>query len=470
MPGMNGIEMVHRLNGMFDNMNIIIISGYDKFEFARLSIEEGARTYLLKPVKIEELEKWLITCRDEIRLRDHIEKEDNEIKNSLKLTIDMARGKFLESLLQSYSLEKEYILNMSQSLKLPTGRFRCTLATIVVCDFYDVMSKNYEDGIVLPERIKNALDITLATESTVLFTPLKPNRMAAVVCNMETSMDAFIQNVEVMCKTLRDEIGINISVILDHASINWDELHKLYRKSVEFLNYLGTLSSGQVFRVLKNEEYEKHFKPIYDAGELAKAITTEDIDSITMLSDAMFLNASDMPFENLHALVMSIAGELMQAIVKLNKMNGHVSLELWRDLLQADNYTSLNKVFSNILNTYVDGVAEKKKGLKHFIIERAVKYIHDNYQNDIAVQDMASYLNMNQSYLSVLFKKEMGQTISNYLSMIRIEKAKEYLINHNVKIHDITTLVGYQTPSYFTYQFKRHVGCTPAEFRERQLK
>lgn len=471
MPGMNGIEMIHKLNSMVENMNIIIISGFDEFEFARQSIEEGARTYLLKPVKIEEVEKWLMVFKEETFLRESIEKEDLKVRNSLKFSIDIARGKYLESLLTTYPVEKEYVLNMTKALDLPLGKFHCVLATLTVCDYFNLMSRDYEEGAVLQERIRSAVDLMLAKEEAVLFTALKPNRMAVVICggNGEWEVERYTQLFDLMCKTLLKEAGIHIGVILNRGRLSWEDIHPFYRKSVAYLNQLGNMDSGYVFWANKNEEQEQNIRPLYDADELMKAISTEDVPAILALSDSIFVNSAEMPFESLQALVMRIAGELIRLMTKANKMNNNMSLDLWRDLLLAEQPARLNKTFSDLVSEYIGGLVEKQKSSKHYIVERVEKYIQENYQTDIAVQTLAEHLNINQSYLSVLFKKEIGQNISSYLSEIRISKAKQYLQNPDIKIQDITTLVGYQTHSYFTYQFKKHVGCTPAEFRERKL-
>ncbi|MDI6619679.1 MAG: response regulator [Clostridiales bacterium] len=470
MPGMDGIEMLHLINGIYNDINIIIISGYDEFEFARAAIEEGARAYLLKPIRVEEIEKWLAKFHEETLLRQKIEEKDSHFKQAVKVGMDLARGKFLESLLMSYNTEENYITSMSKSLGLPCGRFNCIIMTIIICNFYDVMRKSPEDGSTLTERIKSAIDATFEDEEFVLFTPLKLNRMVSVICNSkEQNMDIFVQRLEIMCSTAHDNLGVNLAIVLDSANIAWNEVHKLYKKSVTYLSYLGTQIGGQVLYVEKDEQHERDFLPSYYSNEMSKAISVEDVEATVSLSEAMFSNAQDVSFGNLQALVFSITGELMQALIKMNAVNDQVRFEMWQDLMASDNFSKLHETFSNILNAFVACISEKQKGTKHFIIDRAVKYIDANYQKAITVQNLASYLHINSSYLSVLFKKEMEQTISDYISDKRIKKAEECLHNTDMKIYDIATYVGYQTPSYFSYRFKKNVGCTPAEFRERKL-
>ncbi|MNC62142.1 HTH-type transcriptional activator Btr [compost metagenome] len=73
-------------------------------------------------------------------------------------------------------------------------------------------------------------------------------------------------------------------------------------------------------------------------------------------------------------------------------------------------------------------------------------------------------------HLSVLFKKETGQTISDFVKSLRIKKAKELLQDPTIKIYEVSERIGFQTPAYFTYQFKKNEGCTPQEYRDRYYR
>jgi two-component system response regulator YesN len=98
-------------------------------------------------------------------------------------------------------------------------------------------------------------------------------------------------------------------------------------------------------------------------------------------------------------------------------------------------------------------------------MEVIVDYIGKNLRNGVTVNELADVVYMNPSYLSVLFKKEMGETITEYINRVRIDKAKKMLQQVNFKIYDIAQELGYQNPSYFAFQFKKSTGYTPAEYR-----
>lgn len=100
-------------------------------------------------------------------------------------------------------------------------------------------------------------------------------------------------------------------------------------------------------------------------------------------------------------------------------------------------------------------------------VARAVKHINRNYQKDISVKSVADSLFISESYLSRLFKEQVGQTFGDYLTYYRIKKACELLKRQEGKIYEVAGLIGYRDQRYFSMIFKKLVGVTPKEFREK---
>lgn len=110
-------------------------------------------------------------------------------------------------------------------------------------------------------------------------------------------------------------------------------------------------------------------------------------------------------------------------------------------------------------------IGEESRRL-HPSVQKILLYIGKNYEKEITVQELADQFQMNDSYLSVLFKRETGINLSNYLQRYRIYKAMELLRNSDLRINEIAYRVGYQNPCYFTEQFKKIFHITPSEIRK----
>src|SRR5699024_9732315 len=101
----------------------------------------------------------------------------------------------------------------------------------------------------------------------------------------------------------------------------------------------------------------------------------------------------------------------------------------------------------------------------HWIIESAKSYIESNFQQDIKASDVAEEHLITPNYFSMLFKRKTGYSYSEYLNMIRINKASELLIKESNRVYEIAEYVGYKEYKYFAHIFKKQLGITPTEYR-----
>ena len=100
------------------------------------------------------------------------------------------------------------------------------------------------------------------------------------------------------------------------------------------------------------------------------------------------------------------------------------------------------------------------------MIEKAKAYINENYHRDISLEEVSRSVDISSYYFSKLFKEETGENFIEYLTAIRIEKAKELLHHREISIKNISIETGYSDPNYFSRIFKKQVGITPTEYRE----
>jgi len=108
---------------------------------------------------------------------------------------------------------------------------------------------------------------------------------------------------------------------------------------------------------------------------------------------------------------------------------------------------------------------EQKDPITSFVQQ----FVNEHLEQDISLDLVADKLNISRSYLSTYFKEKTGESFSEYLNRIRIYKAKEMLGEMDLKIHDISARLGYQSVNSFIRMFKRYAGVTPGEYRKRQL-
>jgi YesN/AraC family two-component response regulator len=101
------------------------------------------------------------------------------------------------------------------------------------------------------------------------------------------------------------------------------------------------------------------------------------------------------------------------------------------------------------------------------LVRALVAHMHSAYADDISLQAFAAEHNVSLAYFSRLFKIEMGLTFSDYLTQVRIEKAKELLARRDLRLGDISVLVGYDDPKYFSQIFRKVAGVSPIDYQRR---
>jgi len=136
-------------------------------------------------------------------------------------------------------------------------------------------------------------------------------------------------------------------------------------------------------------------------------------------------------------------------------------------LIQIENYEHLRKWFLDKVVEACRNIITKKEEQASGVIAKAKAYIEDNYSKDISLDDVSRTVDISPYYFSKLFKEETGENFIEYLTNIRIEKAKKLLQNRDISIKNICADSGYSDPNYFSRIFKKQVGLTPTEYRER---
>ena len=109
---------------------------------------------------------------------------------------------------------------------------------------------------------------------------------------------------------------------------------------------------------------------------------------------------------------------------------------------------------------------ERKKTYKNHIVANVQKYICEHIEERLTLNDVASVFNISPNYLSLLFKKYSEAGFSEYISQMKIARAKELMAEGNLKIYEIADRLGFESAFYFSKVFKKITGCTPRDYQQ----
>lgn len=477
MPGYDGLEMINLGKQIKKDMDFIIISGYSHFEYAQNAIKYGVSDYLLKPIKKNELLDTLNKIREKYRLRTEQLSSEERLKIRLQNDIDKLRsGLFTEILLKKGSnreginIEK---INDGYHFKFQDGIFQVFIVKLD-CEYEDL----YESSIkMLEDKV-----------AQILRGLLKQECMDMEICFQDSRAYCVLNYDAESKKAVRKLLKAGLDEILVHRSV-FDK--------VEFTIGLGSAVEyiSKIRTSLKEAESAVEQRLIDGTGKLIENINMQDSDTgfdsllaeltksmegaLEVLDPDGVVQAIDILKEQ--ALNKNISGKKILRLVNdtyniylMLLRNGQFDvkdLEQFYETfsLHCDLKSSASQLFEYLTRVIKDSVyasIEEKKQADIRPIRTAKQYIMQNYMKPISLKEVSSVAGFNDSYFSSLFKKESGQNFLEYLSEVRMNKAKELLKETNLSIADICESVGYSDLKHFTKSFKKYTGLKPNEFRK----
>ncbi len=214
--------------------------------------------------------------------------------------------------------------------------------------------------------------------------------------------------------------------------------------------------------------------PYAELENLFQAISMDDSDSIEMSVDRIYA----LPRQNLPVLLRDYVSSITFLILlrfyqmqnKYDAGGGIVTPRLLdlkylqREYPGLEEQKALVRQLSFELNALNDG---QKKAAPSRMMQTALEYINAHFSENISLQEVADNINISKNYLCDIFKKEIGMTFINYVTNLRIEKAKEYLRDSDMKMYEGSAAVGYNDYAYFSQLFKKNTGITLSAYRKK---
>lgn len=481
MPEVDGLQFISQAKELSNSIKFIIISGYQDFEYARNALQLGVKDYLLKPVDNTQLKNII----DKIIVQLEQEAQNESIISSLKASVtkneDFLRNKYFTDLIEADSEQciKQIVKNLELlDINFPLPRY--TIITLVISEVEISKFTKIDNGQYLEKyAFSNIIEELLFSLGYVVsFENLRYNNQLVIIINHEAKLDF--------------NVGSRLYMIL-HTTLQ--TIKKLF-------NFSATIGVGNEYSDIKyvpaayNEAYTAAMqKIILGDNRIIHISTLSEPNRLTFfLSDEkklLLLNYikevkskkaheiidevfTHMNIDNLSYFnVKTIYIELIILFSKIIKDSGGSFEKIFSEDLFSETYllrfSSLNSLYlwlKDCVTKICDYINELRKSSGKKTIEEIIKYIDDYYYMDINLNDLASKYYINANYLSQLFKNEININFIDYLTKIRIEKAKSLLIDTDLASYKVSELVGYGNSRYFSDVFSKHVGTTPTKYRE----
>ena len=482
MPGMDGIEMVKRLKERHPDTKIVFISGYDDIEYLKSAMKMDAVDYILKPVNLQELttviEKIMAMSKREENRKDMLQRLSAKLNESIPLL----REKFFIQLIKDGNMDRASTEKRIDflDLRLPYQAPYCAII-IGIDNPRTVFEKMPEQNTQLISfAIQNICREVVEARASgsvfehqrgeyVLIVELPENEgeeiIFPLVSELMASLNGFLNR---MIGGISLTIGIGGTV--EHLGRLADS-YQMASGAIERKLFLGRnqVVTFDAMAARKDVDYRAINERM---ASLSSVLKSGNAGQVSQRLDALFeeLRGSSgigyIDCQRIGLQVLLVASQfLSESGIRAGDL-GERESEAWAQLMKLETLDDMSHHLKVYLTQVCEQIEYREDRRIPEVITEIMRIIQERYSENLTIADIASQVYLAKTYICLLFKQETGETINEYITRVRMEKAKELLNGTDRKLAEICTAIGYAEPSYFTKQFRKYTGMNPSDYRD----
>jgi len=480
MPEISGLELLSILQRNYPETKVIILSGYSDFSYAVKALQHGAADYLLKPATVDEvvvcLKRLLVKIEDEKRQREHLVTA-NDV---LKLGLTRMREHLLHDLLLGKKYAFEDLKQQFKTLHLPFNPDTCCVLALIRIET-EIEKYTREDYELLSYALLNmAEEIIFGKISLIpsLWSSKDYHRYVIVIIPVESinEYEELVQRVMKLHQNVRTYLKRTVSIMLTNPFTFQHELQHQYLHALNvFWRTIGTRNDIMLTTNATKTQAEDHaIKPL---TRLHLSPTVQQLMESGRWEETV--SRLDLILEELNMPAYQTQQHLMEVVYYLFSsfsFIAHKQGDSFADMVNIPSLQSESFYFQStdqIKEWALPLIEQFRRSLqdvapnRNHIIRQIHDYIERHLKEDVSLTRVGEHVYLHPVYLSRLYKKETGESLSAYITQVRMEKAVQLLTSTNMKVADIAKEVGYQKTQYFIHIFKEYYDCTPQNYRNR---
>ncbi|GAE30467.1 response regulator [Alkalihalobacillus hemicellulosilyticus] len=478
MPNMTGLELTKKLFNQFPSIQIIIQSGYDHFENARKAIQYGVKHFFLKPAPIQEIENVLIEIKQKI--------ESEEKQRKLLASYEEQRKEYL--IYTKDALIRDMLTKRYKRGGIPTEKLnllhisplqKVVVSTLTVIRPAYLTKAHERDWQLMKFSVQNIITELIETDTRTTQVDLHVVDYSDSTFVLVVFENEYTDCLEKLCEELANELMstllfyLKVSVIIGIGRVK-QGIHEMIDSYLESQRALEAAEYQEVNKVFTLSEAETYgSSPVYSypfdmITSIQSAIQQKDAELVYSIWQKFIeeiKNEQSIPLLIVQNVCVTILNALMFDAQLREQWQSKDLSKLMGTVYAHRTIHHLTEWMGHYIEEWIQQVKEELTGRKSYKLIVGVKeYVHEYYDQEITLAEIAETLYVNRNYLSQIFKKVTGETFVNYLNHFRIEKAKDYLRQKKYMVYEVSEMVGYQNPTYFSQVFKSMTGVSPSEY------
>lgn len=479
MPVMDGLQLIQRTADALKTCKYVILSNFDELHYVKEALKLGASDYLIKSEITETtLAELLASIRQ--KLQKEVGSQAGLPVNPLTYTqsLNHLKDTFFQDLVSGF-IEDRDIASKAEELHIRVRSDKLVVIKFIVNYYEDAKKKYVEKGEkllrfsilnimeeIIPCKWEKEIVVESSSEYWVIVNIL-PDR-ASVGADLKKLCDKLLSSI-------KDFMNVSLTAGVSTTVTGFSSIRMAYQeaefalrqgffagsKQVLFYEDVVNAPSRKEVNVVLSPQQEQDFLKIWVSKDEKKAEAF--LESVRSQLEALQADENSirenyiLVMEMIHAHLSRTAQRTQPSFAEKSPYETVLKGECWEDIHQA-----------LLAQIGIYFKADSKVMQERTYADLAIEIIDKYYAEDISLHSVANQINVNPSYLSRMFKQEKGENFISYLTRVRIECAKTYLMSREWRVYEIADKVGYHNYTYFSKIFKKTVGVTPEEYREMQ--
>ncbi|WP_229692035.1 response regulator transcription factor [Paenibacillus radicis (ex Gao et al. 2016)] len=477
MPFMDGLELTQAVKARHPEMKVVILTGYDDFDYAQRAVKLKVNDFILKPITAAELTAVLQKIKAELDEQRKDKEELDRLQRQLRESMPVLKERFLDRLATSTIREGELAERLAFfEIELPGPDYEALAIDL------DLLERGAgptaaADRELLRFAIYNVTQELLSEDYTVseVFRSREEKVMAILSGDQPELHDRAQELADKIRLAAEQFLRRTVSVGIGTPAVSLRNISESCQAAVSALEYRLLLGGNRVIsisdmepRIGRKADYSQEYDRRLIAG--IKTGTADEVDhavdtAINRHRTAML--TIDQSYIRLQRTLIAV----MQALEELGCEEADVFGSGVNPLTAIYSFRTLDEIsdwLKEACRRAVNSVAEARDDQCRQQMKEALAYIHDHYgDSELSVKTVSKQVLMSVSYFSAAFKSHTGKTFVEYLTAVRMDKAKEQLKFTGLRTYEIAAKSGYPDAQYFSVLFKKHTGDSPTEYRQK---
>ncbi|WP_069998998.1 response regulator [Cellulosilyticum sp. I15G10I2] len=478
MPVTDGLEMSKKILESYSKIKIIIISGYDKFEYAKNGIEIGIENYILKPIRETEVESAVLQVKEKLEKQRQLDYENSMIRQQLEQHIPYLKEKFFMELFRSkYSFAQ--IVDKLDFLKLELKDHFFQVALIEIG--FNAEKRHSEE-----ERLIELIGTVRLLESCMKIIPF-----IHVLVDAKENIGIFCNNADINlieeCNYVLESLKMHhpkwdITIGIGSIKENIEDVKDSYNEATTALQFKAVLGENQViyYNDLEIVTHKTRQIPVLQENameQLQFLIKAGLYEQLIEYIDTLYENIGQYGNIEEQNFTIHIRIQTTRIISVLFYMITSMAIQIediayyqedfFKEVASITNIPQAKRLVVSLAEKLMKNINAIQTHMVNDSMEEISKYIQENMSDyGLTLNKIAVHFYMNPSYLSRIFKQKKGIAFKDYLNKIRMEAALEYVRSTDLKAYEIGEKVGVPDPNYFSTSFKKYIGMSMTDYKK----